>query len=147
MRLPRVPYALGALMRALPAYPPAAAVAAALNVYAPDIFAEDERSRVEGRTVAIHLRDAGVRLVIRIGRRHYTACDARTSSDATISADARDFVLLAIRAADPDTLFFDRRLLMEGDTDLALILKNALERAAPPLPEPLCEFLRARLSA
>lgn len=38
-----------------------------------------------------------------------------------------DFWLLATRAEDPDTLFFNRRLSIEGDTETGLILKNLLD--------------------
>ncbi len=35
--------------------------------------------------------------------------------------------LLSLRRVDADTLFFSRRLTMEGDTELGLGLKNALD--------------------
>lgn len=38
-----------------------------------------------------------------------------------------DFWLLAMRAEDPDTLFFNRRLSIEGDTETGLVLKNLLD--------------------
>lgn len=44
-----------------------------------------------------------------------------------IAASARDFMLLARRLEDPDTLFFSRRLVMEGDTELGLLVKNTLD--------------------
>ena len=31
------------------------------------------------------------------------------------------------READPDTLFFNRRLVVEGDTEFALLVKNTLD--------------------
>lgn len=34
---------------------------------------------------------------------------------------------LTLRLEDPDTLFFNRRLLIEGDTDLGLRVKNMLD--------------------
>jgi len=37
------------------------------------------------------------------------------------------FLALALRREDPDTLFFSRRLVLEGDTELGLALKNALD--------------------
>ena len=33
----------------------------------------------------------------------------------------------ALRREDPDTLFFTRRLVLEGDTALGLEIKNALD--------------------
>ena len=47
--------------------------------------------------------------------------------DLIISATTRDFMALALREEDPDTLFFSRRLRMEGDTDLGLLVKNTLD--------------------
>lgn len=40
---------------------------------------------------------------------------------------------LAQRQVDPDTLFFSRRLVMEGDTELGLIVKNALDALELPV--------------
>ncbi len=38
-----------------------------------------------------------------------------------------DFILLATRREDPDTLFFNRRLVVEDDTVLGLVAKNTLD--------------------
>lgn len=38
-----------------------------------------------------------------------------------------DLVALARRDEDPDTLFFQRRLMLEGDTATGLLLKNLLD--------------------
>ena len=40
---------------------------------------------------------------------------------------------LAQRQEDPDTLFFSRRLAMEGDTELGLVVKNALDALELPV--------------
>lgn len=37
------------------------------------------------------------------------------------------FLQLAARQEDPDTLFFNRTLSIEGDTELGLIVKNMLD--------------------
>jgi predicted lipid carrier protein YhbT len=47
--------------------------------------------------------------------------------DVTIRASLRDYVALALRREDPDTLFFTRRLVIEGETELGLEVKNALD--------------------
>jgi len=36
-------------------------------------------------------------------------------------------VLIAARKQDPDTLFFQRRLRIEGDTELGLYVKNLMD--------------------
>ena len=47
--------------------------------------------------------------------------------DVTVRASLRDYFALALRREDPDTLFFTRRLVIEGDTELGLVVKNALD--------------------
>jgi O2-independent ubiquinone biosynthesis accessory factor UbiT len=47
--------------------------------------------------------------------------------DVIMRASLADYVALALRHEDPDTLFFTRRLVLEGDTALGLEIKNALD--------------------
>lgn len=51
--------------------------------------------------------------------------------DVTVRASLADYAALALRREDPDTLFFTRRLVIEGDTALGLELKNALDALGP----------------
>ncbi len=50
--------------------------------------------------------------------------------DVTIRASLRDYAALALRREDADTLFFRRRLVIEGDTALGLALKNGIDSLA-----------------
>lgn len=52
----------------------------------------------------------------------------------TIRGSLRDFVDLARRREDPDTLFFQRRLAVEGETETGLLLKNLLDGWEYDLP-------------
>ena len=52
---------------------------------------------------------------------------ANVPADVTLTASLRDFYLLAAREEDPDTLFFSRRLCIEGDTEAGLAVKNLLD--------------------
>ena len=69
--------------------------------------------------------------------------------DLTLTATAQDFLALALRREDPDTLFFGRRLLMEGDTELGLLVKNFLDalelKPSLPAPRDALRVLRALL--
>ena len=47
--------------------------------------------------------------------------------DVTVRASLADYLALALRREDPDTLFFTRRLVIEGDTALGLEIRNALD--------------------
>jgi O2-independent ubiquinone biosynthesis accessory factor UbiT len=50
-----------------------------------------------------------------------------TEADVSFSGDSKEFILLASRTEDPDTLFFQRRLSIEGDTELGLYIKNSID--------------------
>ncbi len=64
-------------------------------------------------------------------------------ADVTIRGRWRDFLLLASRQEDPDTLFFRRRLVIEGDTDLGLAIKNLIDSLDPDhLPPRLWQAIR-----
>lgn len=47
--------------------------------------------------------------------------------DVSFMAPINDLILVAGRKEDPDTLFFQRRLSIEGDTELGLEVKNLLD--------------------
>jgi len=145
MKLPSIPRQLGGILSRMPQYPHSLALAAALNVGLRSLFSDHEMQRVLNKVVRLNIEDAGLRLTVRIGQNGCTPCTDDVTPDATISAAAREFVLLALRKEDPDTLFFDRRLLIEGDTELGLIVKNALDRVEPPLPVSLLEAVRLRV--
>lgn len=49
------------------------------------------------------------------------------SADAIFRGHANDFILIAARKEDPDTLFFQRRLSVEGNTELSLYVKNLMD--------------------
>lgn len=60
----------------------------------------------------------------------------RAEAQVTISGNWREFLLLASRQEDPDTLFFRRRLVIEGDTELGLALKNLIDSLDPDVLPP-----------
>ena len=49
------------------------------------------------------------------------------TEDVSFSATGDDLILIAGRKQDPDTLFFQRRLKIEGDTELGLEVKNLID--------------------
>lgn len=48
-------------------------------------------------------------------------------ADVAFSGETNDLVLIATRRQDPDALFFQRRLIIEGDTELGLYIKNLMD--------------------
>lgn len=126
MRLPECPWPLRSLLSRLPQYPPAAALAVALNLGLGHVLNGANLPQASGKVVCIRVRDAGLRLLFRLHEKGVAAC-ADAQPDVTITADAGVFASLALRQDDADTLFFSRRLVMEGDTELGLLLKNVLD--------------------
>lgn len=55
------------------------------------------------------------------------APDDNIAEDVCFSANGDDLILIAGRKQDPDTLFFQRRLKIEGDTELGLEVKNLID--------------------
>lgn len=53
--------------------------------------------------------------------------DTAAQCDVSFSAEVNELILVAGRKEDPDTLFFQRRLKIQGDTELGLEVKNLLD--------------------
>ena len=87
---------------------------------------EDRLKDLEGKSLCLRITDIPLTLgfTINNGRLHrsYSA-----HWDSRISGELADFWLLASRAEDPDTLFFNRRLNIEGSTEVGLTIKNLLD--------------------
>lgn len=85
-------------------------------------------SELDGRRLAIEVTDTGLVFGLRIVGKRLTACDIETA-DVAIRSDTRGFLDLLLRREDPDTLFFQRRLCIEGDTETGVHIKNLLDSA------------------
>ncbi|MES3022931.1 MAG: SCP2 sterol-binding domain-containing protein [Pseudomonadota bacterium] len=141
----------------LPAFPGSVLFATGLNLVVAPQLPSDVRAALEGRAVRIWVRDTALRFDVVWRGTRFTALSASGKPDLAIGASARDFVLLAQRREDPDTLFFARRLVMEGDTELGLLVKNTIDaidlalldpaRLLPPLPRPLAAALQRMVAA
>lgn len=130
------PKVVGEVLSRLPQYPPSALFAAALNL-APDwVLPRDTLAPLQGKTLSIGVLDLGTTVSFALRGRRFEPCRGRIKPDLVICATAYDFLQLALRREDPDTLFFHRRLVMEGDTDLGLLLKNTLDALDLPIPDP-----------
>lgn len=145
MKIRPVPEPIRDLLAALPQLPHSLAMSVILSAFLRNPFDPHDARQVLGKVICLDVRDAGIRIKLRIGPRGFAPVPDAVAPHATITAGLREFLLLALRKEDPDTLFFDRRLCIEGDTDLGLIVKNSLDRANPPVPAALLDLLRNRL--
>lgn len=128
-----LPRPLAALGERLPQWPHSVALATALNAaIRMKLIDGDELSALEGRIVRIRVTDAGACASVERRGGRFRAASAAASADVSFSAPASAFLQIATRQQDPDTLFFHRRLLIEGDTELGLIVKNLLDAIELP---------------
>ena len=113
----------------LPQLPPTLALVAALNAALGRLLPREPLEPLLGKRVAIRVLDAGMTLRFAYGERGFRPAPIfdGVPADLVLSARARDFIALLLREEDADTLFFGRRLRMEGDTELGLLVKNTLD--------------------
>jgi len=123
---------LAAALERLPQRPPSAALALALNRALGRVLPRGAIELLQGRSVRLCVRDAGITLTVRYLDGHFVAGDSRAGADVEIEADLATFAALALRQEDPDTMFFERRLQFTGDTELGLVVKNALDAISLP---------------
>jgi predicted lipid carrier protein YhbT len=140
----RLPRLLALPMAVVPASFHAAVAVTALNHALAVQLARDELDFLAGRRVMLDVQDANIKLLLTVTDTALAA--AGGDPDLVVRGTLYDFLLLAARREDPDTLFFQRRLHMEGDTELGLGLKNflaALDEDEVALLRPL-DFLLKR---
>ena len=125
-RLPKLPRPLVRVISRLPALPASAGLVACLNLVAWKTLRELDWSAMYGKRFGVHVHDTGLRAYFSVNRSGFVA-EVNEQADVVFTASAEDFMRLALRQEDPDTLFFNRRLRIEGNTDLGLTVKNMLD--------------------
>ena len=93
-------------------------------------LADGELEFLEGRWLSIQVRDIGLTWYTSVADGQMIVRES-ADADVSFSADASDLLMIAARKQDPDTLFFQRRLTVIGDTELGLQLKNFLDTLEP----------------
>ncbi len=97
-----------------------------LNRLLVEQLSQGELDFLDGKTLHIEVEDAGLNCAISLRDQRLTAANS-SGQDIRISGRVHDFLQLMARIEDADTLFFQRRLKMQGDTELGLYLKNFLD--------------------
>lgn len=89
-------------------------------------LADGDLDFLENRWLKIEVRD--LQLVWFISNINNKLVVSRAEiPDVSFSGNTNDLVLVATRRQDPDTLFFQRKLIVEGDTELGLCVKNLMD--------------------
>jgi len=102
-----------------------------LQRFVTPIFAEHrlegEMDFLDGRWMQVQVTDIGYCFQVSVEDDQLLFRAAEAEADVTFSANLNDLILVAARKQDPDTLFFQRRLVIEGDTALGLAVKNLID--------------------
>jgi len=124
-RLPAPSHLIGLLDPRVPLAVKRRLVEPLLNRTFAEPLAEGEFDALEGRCVTLNVEDVGVTLTLSLYNARFVLSE--DAGEATIRGGWREFLCLATRREDPDAMFFQRRLLIEGDTELGLTVKNLLD--------------------
>lgn len=92
-----------------------------------DPLAEGEFAFLTDKWLKIEVRDLGLVWFISYQKEELIMTDQPQQEAVSFSGDLNDLILIAGRKEDPDTLFFQRRLKIEGDTELGLEVKNLMD--------------------
>ena len=118
-------------------------LAAVLNEAFREPLKFGELDFLEGRAIRIRVQDLAIDWLLSVRDGRFTPLDRAGQEDVCISGDSLGFALLATRRADPDTLFFQRRIRVEGNTELGLGVKNTMDSMDwDDLPGPLRRILQ-----
>jgi len=123
--LPLFPRSLSLPFALLPDSLHGRVVVTALNRIFAAALREGELDFMQGRSLRIAVQDMQLAFCVTLSQERLDVIRTKVP-DLSISGNLHAFLLMAARRADPDTLFFQRLLRMEGDTELGLALKNFL---------------------
>lgn len=130
----RLPAIVARLGGRLPQWPHTLTLVAGLNsAVKMKLLPVESLSVLEGRSFLVEVLDTG-------GKAHFTyraglfrpLFAAAQTPDLAFRANLSAFMQLIARQEDPDTLFFNRELSVEGDTELGLFVKNMLDAVEWP---------------
>lgn len=113
-------------LRVTPAPLQSRALALGANLFLRHHHADERLRELDGKRVCLSVTDVPVALYFAI-RGGLLRPGGDTRWDVRIAGRLVDFLTLATRAEDPDTLFFNRRLAIEGDTETGVHIKNILD--------------------
>ena len=122
---------LRSIVERLPPQPPSFVLARVLDrVLLPKLPA-DARAALGNRTVEVAISDLGLRVRLQLAAGGFRVAAARSETALRIVAPLKSYLRLLRGEDDADRLFFERALVMEGDTEMGLVLKNTLDAIGP----------------
>ena len=113
----------------LPQWPHSVNLAMALNAARKlGVLPEDTLQQLEGRSFRVTVLDTGMVAEFTYSKGAFRPVFVSPGQpDLQFTARLSAFLQMVSRQEDPDTLFFNRSLSIEGDTELGLRVKNMLD--------------------
>ncbi|WP_338053495.1 ubiquinone anaerobic biosynthesis accessory factor UbiT [Rhabdochromatium marinum] len=124
---PTLPRLLTWPLGLLPAPLHSSALSQVLNrLFAPELT-DGELDFLDQKVMRIQVEDAHLEYRLTLVNGKIKSAPRDQPEDLSIEGNTYEFLLLATRREDPDTLFFNRRLRLGGSTELGLYVKNFLD--------------------
>ena len=98
-----------------------------LNRVFAEALADDEFEFLEDKWLQVEVSDLSINWCISCQDNKLVIAPQAPSIDVSFKGNLNELLLITARKEDPDTLFFQRRLKIEGDTELGLEVKNMLD--------------------
>lgn len=124
---PLFPAPLSLPLKVLPSFVHNKVLVTTLNRIFASELKEGELDFLQDKIIHISIEDGGVEYRFTLKDDKLVAADKNAAADLTLQGTIYNYLLLASRQEDTDTLFFSRRLRMQGDTELGLYVKNFLD--------------------
>jgi len=129
---PKLPTILSAPFRFIPSNIHTHVIVTFLNRLLFKKIAEGDLDFLMDKRLCINVSDMNIKLNIslnsaKLSDKKLICINSSGENDIEIKANVYDFMQLVARQQDPDTLVFQRRLIMLGSTELGLEIKNFLD--------------------
>ncbi len=119
------------VVRRLPIAPPSFVAARVLDRLLWPRLDEGQRQALAGQMVEVEIIEVGVRVRLVLTPRGFVVAQGSGEPVLRVRATADALWRLVRGQDDADRLFFERALVVEGDTEYGLILKNTLDAIGP----------------
>lgn len=106
-----------------------------INTLCKEFIEFNELDFMDGRLVEVAITDLGIKWLFAKTNgnnpkddRLVMINDLNKKADVAFSGSLSAMILMASQKVDPDTLFFNRELMITGDTNLGLEIKNLIDQ-------------------
>ena len=98
---------------------------------------------LKGQIATVEITDLNFKFSMTLVNRRIQISIPAQTADATLKSDQASMLQILHGEVDPDTLFFRRKLLITGDTELGLYIKNLIDTIdlTQRIPAPLMKLL------